>query len=365
MTKKKNTAKRASYKNLLEWRIASNLPDEWLVAVAGNVANEVYSLDQVRQMHVNSQTSRTDWNRVWKRSVRLPLQTHEKALSFGIDTIGHQSILKGESIRKIKALGPLVTRLLRRFVASLFFPPSGPHMSFLNGLPPKKQFPGNMKLLLLSLIHSYLAWAGPVVLTDSQGRAITAEVHGIEGEEVLISKGGVKHRIQIGTLDEASQKIARAAVPAALAEETRVRLRAQGVSAGRETQSHWKTSWGSYDRDVTRTRIVAASVECTLGGGEAELVIQWIASVAGRTSQQGVLEVERLPINLKPGEVVKDAFAQKFEESDANYEALGERERDGVKYVGWIVRVIAKDGKELAVQSSRPTLPAAYPLLKK
>lgn len=57
MAKMKDTAKRASYKSLLEWRIASNLPDEWLIAVGGTMANEVYSLDQVRQMHVNSPTS--------------------------------------------------------------------------------------------------------------------------------------------------------------------------------------------------------------------------------------------------------------------------------------------------------------------
>jgi hypothetical protein len=57
MAKKNDTAKRANYKALLEWRIANNLPDEWLIAVGGNMANEVYSLDQVRQMHVNSPTS--------------------------------------------------------------------------------------------------------------------------------------------------------------------------------------------------------------------------------------------------------------------------------------------------------------------
>ena len=57
MAKKKDTSKRASYKTLLEWRIANNLPDEWLIAVGSNMANEVYSLDQVRQMHVNSPTS--------------------------------------------------------------------------------------------------------------------------------------------------------------------------------------------------------------------------------------------------------------------------------------------------------------------
>jgi len=57
MAKKKCTTKRVSYKTLLEWRIANNLPDEWLIAVGGNMANEVYSLDQVRQMHVNSPTS--------------------------------------------------------------------------------------------------------------------------------------------------------------------------------------------------------------------------------------------------------------------------------------------------------------------
>lgn len=46
-----------NYKSLLEWRIVNNLPDEWIIKVGGAKAIEIYSLDQIRQMHINSPTS--------------------------------------------------------------------------------------------------------------------------------------------------------------------------------------------------------------------------------------------------------------------------------------------------------------------
>lgn len=57
MAKSINSAPRAGYTALLEWRIANGLPDAWYISVAGNTANELYTLDQIRTMHANSPSS--------------------------------------------------------------------------------------------------------------------------------------------------------------------------------------------------------------------------------------------------------------------------------------------------------------------
>ena len=207
------------------------------------------------------------------------------------------------------------------------------------------------------------ALAEPVILTDLQGRALTATINLLAGDDVTLSRAdGKQFKIKLATLDAASQALVKAAK--IIPQETRVRIRAQSVAAGRDAQTHWKASWGSYDQNITRTRMASATVECTLGGGPAEIVTQWISSVAGQASNQSVAKIDRTPITLAPGSSTTEFFAATFEESDLKLKALGERYQSGEKYVGWIIRIIAADGQELAAQGSRPTLPDLFPLPK-
>jgi hypothetical protein len=225
--------------------------------------------------------------------------------------------------------------------------------------------PPTMKALLtyLSFSLATLLHGAPLILTSTDGRSIVATVKSADLETVVVTKpDGADYKIPMAQLDGASQQRVKASMGSISVTETRVRLRAQGNPAGKDTQSYWKTSWGSYDKDVSRTRILQAQVECTLGGGPAELVVQWIASRAGDASSQGVLKTERFPLQLQVGTDCREASAAIYDESDANYEALGERDRKGVKYVGWIARVVDKEGKILATQTSRQQLPATYPV---
>ena len=43
-----------NYQSLLEWRIKEGLPDQWFVSIQGTTSQEIFSLDQIRQMHTNS-----------------------------------------------------------------------------------------------------------------------------------------------------------------------------------------------------------------------------------------------------------------------------------------------------------------------
>jgi len=219
-----------------------------------------------------------------------------------------------------------------------------------------------MKPLVIIIISGLNCFANPIVLKDLQGRSITATVNGMEGEEILITREGKPFRIPLASLDEPSRELAKTTQAISAAVETRIRLRAQTVSSGRDTQKYWETSWGSYDKDITRTRMILTKVECTLGGGPAEIVVQWIGSVAGSASKQAVHKLEKIPIILKANGTLEQAFAAQFEESDTNYEALGVRQRSGVRYVGWVARVITADGTVLGIQASAQPLLTAYPL---
>jgi hypothetical protein len=61
-------------------------------------------------------------------------------------------------------------------------------------------------------------------------------------------------------------------------------------------------------------------------------------------------------ITLVAREPQSHEFAALFVESDANYEALDQRDRSGLKYAGWVARLISKEGRQLAITAARPPL---------
>lgn len=222
-----------------------------------------------------------------------------------------------------------------------------------------------MKPFFILLLLHLIGFAAPVTLTNIDGRSITATVTGLkEGQVLITTADGKSHQVPLAKLDAASQAAVTAAAAKLTAQPsaTRVSLKAQGNLAGKDTKDFWKTSWGSYDKDVSRTRILNVTISCTQGGGAAEIVVQWIANKAADPNFQGLMKTERLPVTLQNGKNVQEYFAAVFEESDANYEALGERDQEGLKYVGWIVRVVDSNGTVLGMQTSRTTLPDRYPL---
>lgn len=136
---------------------------------------------------------------------------------------------------------------------------------------------------------------------------------------------------------------------------TDVKLQAATSSMGRGSDTSWQTSWGSYDTSVFRARAVSVTVRAATGG-DAVLELHWIGSEAGRKSNQGVVKVDRKPVTLIANQPITHEFGGLFVENDTKYAALGERYHDGLKYAGWVARVVGKDGAVLAIQAARPPM---------
>jgi hypothetical protein len=136
---------------------------------------------------------------------------------------------------------------------------------------------------------------------------------------------------------------------------TDVKLQAATSSMGRGSDTSWQTSWGSYDTSVFRARAVSVTVRAATGG-DAVIELHWIGSEAGRRSNQGVVKVDRKPVTLIANQPITHEFGGLFVENDTKYAALGERYHDGLKYAGWVARVVGKDGAVLAIQAARPPM---------
>ena len=124
---------------------------------------------------------------------------------------------------------------------------------------------------------------------------------------------------------------------------------------GRNSGRSWQTSWGSYDESIFRARAVKVTVTASTGG-DAVLELHWIGSEAGRAADQGVVKVESKPVTLTANQPFTHEFGMLFVENDTKYAALGERYQDGLKYVGWVARLVGKDGATLAIQGARPPM---------
>jgi hypothetical protein len=140
---------------------------------------------------------------------------------------------------------------------------------------------------------------------------------------------------------------------------TAVAMSAKTGSAGKETTENWKTSWGSYDKDVTQSRGIA--VRLRNGMDQAGIVYVeaiWLSNGSdGKGAASGISKVDRMRMALKPREITIGTLTASFSRSDSNYEAMGVRENYGKGYAGWIVRVIDPvNGKILASQASREPL---------
>ncbi|RYD35107.1 MAG: hypothetical protein EOP87_07930 [Verrucomicrobiaceae bacterium] len=136
---------------------------------------------------------------------------------------------------------------------------------------------------------------------------------------------------------------------------TRVGIMAKTASAGSGRDKKWTTWWGSYDKDIFRDRVVGVSLRASTPG-QAIVETHWIGEEIEKKSGNKVVEVSREAV-LIPGQgQVTVEMGCLFVENDTKYAALGVRERKGIRYAGWVVRVLDGGGNVLAVQGSRPPL---------
>jgi len=215
-----------------------------------------------------------------------------------------------------------------------------------------------MKPLLFAILCVRLAGA-PITITDIKGRSITAEVVSQTETSVVVKKtDGAQVTIALVNLSLKSKediKDALASNAATAGDAAGLKLSTVSNAAGKTTDKKWEMSWGSYDKEVFRSRAVVVTVVSDTPGN-AVLEVHWIGSQAGRAGNRGIVLAEKEELVLKAREPVSLEFAALFVENDAKYVALGTRDRDGIKYAGWVVRVLGADGKTLAIRGSRPPL---------
>lgn len=136
---------------------------------------------------------------------------------------------------------------------------------------------------------------------------------------------------------------------------TRVDIMAKSTSAGAARDKKWSTWWGSYDKEIFRERVISISLRASTPGN-AIVETHWIGEEIETNSGNKVLEVTREPVMIPQGQPTVIEMGNLFVENDTKFAALGIRERKGIKYAGWVVRVVDASGNVLAVQATRPPM---------
>ena len=136
---------------------------------------------------------------------------------------------------------------------------------------------------------------------------------------------------------------------------SRVDLLAKSTAMGRLKDKHWETAWGSYDQNIYRGRAVTATLIASTAG-TVTVEVYWLGRHPSTGSDKQIVRVDRAQIGLIPNRRIEKEFAALFVENDVNLQILDLREQNGVKYLGWVVRVVNEKGRTIAVQGARPPM---------
>lgn len=211
-------------------------------------------------------------------------------------------------------------------------------------------------LLLLCIASDIQA----IPVTDQQGRTINVDLISLEKNTARVHKdSGGEFIISLSTLDDESRqaliKVSEEIKKTANTGAPVAKLRVVSNATGRLTDTSWEASWGSYDKDVYRYRAVTVTIVPDTSG-EAILELHWIGSEAGKAGNKEVVVFSKKAVTIVAHDLQSHEFAALFVENDAKYVLLNERDRDGLKYAGWVARLISKGGDQIAVVGSRPPL---------
>lgn len=138
-----------------------------------------------------------------------------------------------------------------------------------------------------------------------------------------------------------------------------VSMRAKTGSAGRSTTTSWKTSWGSYEKEIDQERALALSIRNGMDKrGVVYVEVIWLTNGAdGKGPAVGVSSINRQRILLAPRETITGTVTSSFGRTDNNYAALGIRQVAGKGFAGWVVRVVdPESGKVIASEAMREPL---------
>lgn len=126
-------------------------------------------------------------------------------------------------------------------------------------------------------------------------------------------------------------------------------------TGGKNRDTDWATSWGSYSRTDVSERKMYCTIQSKIGGYQrARLQCVFLTrEVSGGKDLMYEVVADDL-VSLGPNVAKIVGASAVAEQSDDRYAALGLRFREGVKYVGWCWRAVDGMGRVAAVYSSTP-----------
>ena len=123
--------------------------------------------------------------------------------------------------------------------------------------------------------------------------------------------------------------------------------------SSRSAVDNFKTSYGSYDKDILSTK--AMKVVVRKSGEFPYAAVEFFWSI--RDEENKSMRLERCEPVLLTREKREAEFSRTSERSDTKYVYLGTRDKDGEKVAGWLARCVALlDGKVIGVKASNQEL---------
>lgn len=120
---------------------------------------------------------------------------------------------------------------------------------------------------------------------------------------------------------------------------------------GKSIETNWKLPWGSYDKDFTSERGILLSLSTTSPKAKEKpfwVKVEW-AWVARDGSDKIITKGGEEILSVRSGQIVKFFTPPGvFTENRVRLVALNLAWAEGVKYVGWMARVIDGDGNIIA-----------------
>lgn len=115
------------------------------------------------------------------------------------------------------------------------------------------------------------------------------------------------------------------------------------------------SDYGLYDKSYEREVRVAVEIS-TSGRTSFPAVLRWYIVVKPlKSPKRLVQETGNIPVNVAPGAAVKvEVQSKPVKANDTNYIYYGDRSVSGFKIDGWVLRLVTKDGVELATSSNAP-----------
>ncbi len=215
-----------------------------------------------------------------------------------------------------------------------------------------------MKTILCILAICTAAMGEIIAIKKTDGKQINVRILSLEDGVVKLHLHGNQSKVftvPLADLDEPSQKAVTKEVASlkqqGLTDLIGCQVKANSLPTGREEEKRYEASWGSYDKSVYKARTLKTTVTAS-AGATCKVHVMWI----GRDMESGdesIVSDETLAAKPNGNAVFASAL---FVENDAKYVMLGERDRSGIKYIGWVVAVLDSSDKIVASTASKPSL---------